>query len=50
MALDDPGMTLIPVASITSAPAGTETPAPTASIFPSRITTVPPGIGSELTG
>ena len=45
-----PGMTLIPVASITSAPAGTGMPAPTASIFPPRITTVPPGIGSELTG
>ena len=39
-----PGETNCPVASMTSAPAGTATFAPTAAILPSRRTTVPFGI------
>jgi hypothetical protein len=36
-----PGITYLPLPSMTRAPAGTATLAPTAAIFPSRITTVP---------
>ena len=36
-----PGITNIPSASITSAPAGTSTLAPTSAIFPSRIRIAP---------
>jgi hypothetical protein len=39
-----PGITYLPEASITCAPAGTATSGPTAAIFPSRITIVPRGI------
>ena len=40
-----PGVTILPVASMTRAPAGTATFAPTAAILPPRITTVPRSIG-----
>jgi hypothetical protein len=45
-----PGVTHFPVASMRRAPAGMATPAPTATMRPSRITTVPPGIGAPVTG
>ena len=41
-----PGVTHLPRASITSAPAGTATFGPAATMRPLRMTTVPPGIGS----
>src|SRR5512147_1434477 len=43
-------MTYFPAASMTSAPAGTLTLAPTAAIFPPRMTTVPLGIAGPLMG
>src|SRR5215203_3558597 len=45
-----PGMTNLPAASTISAPAGTATFAPTATILPPRMTTVPFGIAGPLTG
>src|SRR5690349_23988239 len=45
-----PGMTYLPVASTTSAPAGTCTLAPTPTILPPRMTTVPLGIAGPLMG
>ena len=44
-----PGVTHLPAASTTRAPAGTATPVPTAAILPSRITTVPFSIGGPET-
>src|SRR6185503_8137001 len=45
-----PGMTYLPAASTISAPAGTVTLAPTATIFPARMTTVPFGIAGPAMG
>jgi hypothetical protein len=49
-ALKNPGVTHLPVASITVAPAGTGTFAPTATMAPSLITTVPASIFGPDTG
>ena len=45
-----PGVTTLPVASMRCAPAGTVTDAPTATMRPSRMSTVPLSIGGALTG
>src|SRR4051812_50327 len=45
-----PGITYLPDASTICAPAGTLTFAPTATILPPRMTTVPLGIAGPLTG
>jgi hypothetical protein len=45
-----PGVTTLPVASIRCASPGMAMPAPTATIRPSRIKTVPPSITGPLTG
>src|SRR5712691_10957171 len=45
-----PGVTILPVASIFIASAGSGTPAPTATITPLRISTVALEIGALLTG
>jgi hypothetical protein len=45
-----PGVTQRPAASTRVAPSGMVTFAPTATIFPSRSTTVPPGIFGPETG
>ncbi len=45
-----PGSTQLPVASITSIPSGTSRPAPIALIRPSVTITVPPAMGSPVTG
>ena len=42
-----PGVTHLPLASTTSASRGKGMPTPAPTILPSRMTTVPPGIGSE---
>src|SRR4030042_6873130 len=44
-----PGMTQRPLRSMTAAPAGTESPLPTMTIFVPRIRTSPPGMVSPLT-
>ena len=44
-----PGVTILPAASITFAPAGTCTSAPTAAIFPPRRTIVPRSIAGPDT-
>src|SRR4051812_38322880 len=45
-----PGLTYFPAASTISAPAGTVTLAPTATIFPPRMTTVPLRIAGPVIG